>query len=136
RSVVDHVLEDAGALGKDLGKADRQKLEEYLDAVRAVERQIQAIERDKAKGAMPRVDLPDASPTDFPSRLRLMSDLLALAFQTDTTRVATFIYGLENGAGVGGVSYRHLGVNEDHHSLTHWDKATQAESTRKIALVD
>jgi hypothetical protein len=135
-SVVDHVLEDAGGLARDLGKADRQKLDEYLEAVRAVERQIQAIERDKAKGHMPKVDMPDASPADFPSRLRLMSDLLVLAFQTDTTRVATLIYGLENGAGVGGGGYRHLGVNEDHHSLTHWDKATRAESTRKIALVD
>jgi hypothetical protein len=135
-SVIDHVLEDASGLGKDLGKADRAKLDEYLDAVRTVERQIQAIERDKARGNLPKVDLPESAPTDFPSRLRMMSDLLALAFQTDTTRVATFLYGLENGAGVGGISYRHLGVNEDHHSLTHWDKATQAESTRKIALVD
>jgi len=135
-SVLDHVQQEASGLAKDLGKSDRAKLDEYLDAVRAVERQIQAIERDKAKGNLPRMDLPDTMPTDFPSRLRLMSDLLALAFQTDTTRVATFIYGLENGAGVGGGGYRHLGVNEDHHSLTHWDKATQAESTRKIALVD
>jgi hypothetical protein len=135
-SVIDHVLEDARGIGKDLGAADRQKLEEYLDAVRAVERQIQAIERDKEKGNLPKVEMPDASPVDFPSRLRLMSDLLVLAFQTDTTRVATFIYGLENGAGVGAGGYRHLGVNEDHHSLTHWDKATQAESVRKIALID
>jgi hypothetical protein len=135
-SVLDHILEDASSLGTEIGKADRAKLDEYLDAVRAVERQIQAIERDKAKGNVPKVDLPDTMPADFPSRLRLMSDLLALAFQTDTTRVATLIYGLENGAGVGGAGYRHLGVNEDHHSLTHWDKATQAESTRKIALID
>jgi hypothetical protein len=135
-SIIDHVLEDAAGLGNTLGKGDRQKLEEYLDAVRAVERQIQAIERDKAKGNLPKVEMPEASPVDFPSRLRLMSDLLVLAFQTDTTRVATFIYGLENGAGVGAGGYRHLGVNEDHHSLTHWDKATQAESVRKIALID
>jgi hypothetical protein len=135
-SVIDHVLEDAAGIGKELGKADRQKLEEYLDAVRAVERQIQAIERDKARGNLPKIEMPDALPSDFPSRLRMMSDLLVLAFQTDTTRVATFLYGLENGAGVGTGGYRHLGVNEDHHSLTHWDKATQAESVRKIALID
>jgi hypothetical protein len=135
-SVLDYVLEDAGSLGRELGKADRQKVDEYIDAVRAVERQIQAIERDKAKGNLPKVDMPEASPVDFPSRLRLMSDLLVLAFQTDTTRVATMIYGLENGAGVGGISYRHLGINDDHHSLTHWDKASQAENTRKIALID
>jgi hypothetical protein len=135
-SVIDHVLGDAAGLGKDLGRADRQKLEEYLDSVRAVERQIQAIERDKAKGNLPKVDMPDVTPTDFPSRLRLMSDLLALAFRTDTTRVATFMYGLENGANVGTGGFRHIGVNEDHHGLTHWDKASQAEMTRKIALVD
>jgi hypothetical protein len=145
RSILDLVLEDARQLRADLGHGDRQKMDEYLGSVRAIERELQAIEREQGTRGKPQVQLLDVGPTAghhgydrYPEHLRLMSELMVLAFQQDVTRVGTLMYGIENG-GATGVTFRHLGINSDHHGLTHvnfQDQAVAAEAAEKVKKVD
>lgn len=131
RKVLDRVLDDARNLRDSLGVADRQKLDEYLEAVRSVERQIDSAGQLKEK---PQLDIPEAATLEYRHTLKLMNELLVLAFRTDTTRVATIMYALENGGAP--VSYRFLGVPEDHHGLTHFSDANKQQCLDKIALID
>ena len=88
RSLLDFVLGDAQRLGASLGAGDRRKLSDYLDSVREVERRIQNTEqRDGAE--LPTLDRPDGVPPTFEEHVELMSDLVAIAFQADLTRVVT-----------------------------------------------
>jgi hypothetical protein len=114
KSVLDSVLEDARQLRGKLGTTDRQKVDEYLTSVRELETRIARV--DKA----PDVDLrgvrrPSGIPRSNQDHIRLMFDVLALAFQTDSTRVATFAYANEGST----KSYREIGVPEGHHDLSH-----------------
>ncbi len=91
KSILDFVAEEARQLEGTLGSSDRRKLEEYLTGVREIEQRIQQ--------ARPAVDLggtkyprPLGIPADYQEHLRLMGDLLALAFQSDLTRIATFVF--------------------------------------------
>ncbi|MBA3845245.1 MAG: DUF1552 domain-containing protein [Planctomycetes bacterium] len=115
RSVLDLVLADARDLTGKLGGNDRRKLDEYLDSVRALETRI-------ARGAADRAGVPDLvlpeKPKDFPEHVRLMFALIALAFQTDRTRVVSFMFG--NGGS--NRSYEHLGLAGGHHELSHHGK--------------
>lgn len=121
RSILDAVLEDAGALRTRLGGVDRQKLDEYLDSVRAIERRVQVAERRSKDRQAPAAMPPEVVPDDFAEHLRLLLDLLALAFQTDNTRVATFMFNNEAGR----PSWPELGIAEGHHTLAHLDPRTQ-----------
>jgi Protein of unknown function (DUF1552) len=114
KSVLDFVAEDAGRLARDLGVSDRRKLDEYLTSVREVERRISR--------ARPMVDLggtvcprPLGIPADIEEHLRVMSDLLVLAFQTDQSRIATFVFGNDGS----NRSYPAIGVADGHHDLSH-----------------
>ncbi|MFT7623619.1 MAG: hypothetical protein ACI9WU_002802 [Myxococcota bacterium] len=110
-SVLDFVTADAQALKLKLGQADRNKLEEYLDGVRELEKRIEK-ETDAPAcypGPTPALAL------DPPTHVMLMMDLLALAFQCDLTRVATFMFG--NGGS--GRVHSHLGLTDGHHYLSH-----------------
>src|SRR5579862_1839017 len=129
RSVLDLVSEDAKSLDRELGLADRRKLEEYLEAVRAVERQIQAAERDGAR-RMPAVEAPEGIPAEFPAYVKLMMDLLVLAFQTDTTRIATFVMANEGS----NRTFPWIEVRDGHHSLSH--HGGNVEKTDKIQKID
>jgi hypothetical protein len=124
RSILDLVLEDARDLRTELGGIDRSKLEEYLDSVRSIERRIQLAE-DEAQQPnarrRPEISLPEAIPADYPEHLRLLLDLLVLAFQTDGTRVATFMFNNEAGRR----SWKEIGISESHHGLAHLDPRTQ-----------
>ena len=115
RSILDLVREDARRLNKKLGGADRGKLDEYLESVRAIERRIQAAERDTEERPRPEIALPRGIPRDYAEHLRLTMDLLILAFQTDTSRIATFMFG---NAG-SNRTYPWLGVRQAHHNLSH-----------------
>jgi hypothetical protein len=113
-SVLDAVLDDAHALERKLGGADRQKLDQYLSSVRDLEERIARSEK------LPPIEPPagtkkPGAPADLTEHLHLISDLLVLAFQTDITRVATFMFGREGSDR----SYKMVGVNEGHHSITH-----------------
>jgi hypothetical protein len=116
RSVLDAVLEDTRRLQSSLGGADRRKVDEYLYAVREVETRIQQAEAD-VSGVARSFPAPGPSvPTDFAEHARIMMDLLTLAFQTDSTRVATVLLGIEQSPRSYGTE---IGITEAHHGLTH-----------------
>lgn len=114
-SILDFVREDAARLSTRLGANDRRKLDEYLDAIRDVERRI-----DKASHQTLAVDAgtlsrPAGIPDDFEAHVKLMIDLQVLAMQTDMTRVCTFMLGRE----ISNRTYPNIGVPDAHHMLSH-----------------
>jgi hypothetical protein len=116
KSVLDFVRADAGDLRTRLGASDQRKLDEYFTAVRDIERRIERADH------LPEIKLPTvAKPTGTPPRekydehLKLMADLLVLAFQTDVTRVCTFVLANEGS----NRPYPFIGVPEGHHDLSH-----------------
>jgi Protein of unknown function (DUF1552) len=116
RSVLDFVAEDAKSLHQKLGANDKRKLDEYLFGVREIEKRISQIEKNQSQGSTP-VDLtrPGGVPRDYGEHVKLLMDMIVLAFQTDTTRIATFMF-----ANAGNNrSYREIGVAEGHHDLSH-----------------
>jgi hypothetical protein len=113
-SILDWVRDDARALQGRLGSADRRKLDEYLTAVRELERRIEASASGVGSG-VPDSARPPAAPADYAEHIRLQSDLLVLALRTDTTRIATFSYANEGS----NRSYAFLGVPEGHHDISH-----------------
>ena len=114
RSILDSVTQKVARLLTGLGPTDRAKLTEYLDAVRDVERHIQMAEEQSSR-ELPTLERPPGVPSTFIEHAHLMIDLQVLAFQTDMTRVITFMTGRE----FGGRTYREIGIPDGHHSLTH-----------------
>src|SRR6185436_5125190 len=90
RSILDFVMEDARSLERQLNYRDKQKLDEYLVSVREIERRIEKAEKFGAP-ADPNVATPAGIPTEFDDYIQVMFDMMILAFQTDSTRVATFL---------------------------------------------
>jgi hypothetical protein len=130
KSILDVVLSDAQSLKTALGGADRQKVDEYLFAIRDIEKRIQQAEQSNIARLKAPIDAPSSSvPTDFTEHSRLMLDLLALAFQTDQTRIVTVLMGIEQSPR----NYPEIGITEGHHGLTHHqgDKA-KIEKVRQI----
>ena len=114
RSILDFVTGEADAIRRSLGHGDQRKLAQYLDAVRDVERRIQMAERQSDR-EIPVVEQPAGIPDTFEEHCRLMFDLLILAYQTDLTRVSTFMFGRE----VSGRSFPEIGVPGGHHGYSH-----------------
>src|SRR4029077_4607443 len=114
RSLIDSVNDRVSQLQRKLGTADNRKMNDYLAALRDVERRIQKAEEQSAN-ALPDVLQPAGIPDNFPAHVRLLYDLQLLAYQSDLTRVITFMYGREQT----GRPYPQIGVPEPHHSLTH-----------------
>jgi hypothetical protein len=125
RSILDLVSRDLERLMRSVGRSDRLKLDQYSEAVRSVEQQIQVAERQSPKD-LPEMEKPIGMPEKFSEYARLMLDLQVLAFQGDVTRVSTFMVGHE----MGGRAYPELGFGDQHHSLTH-----HQGDTTKIAKV-
>lgn len=125
RSVLDEVMADARSLRRNVSKQDRQRLDEYLNSVREVEQRIErAGQRGELQGWRPTLtepDMPrpnDGYPQDIVEHMKLMSDILVLAFQTDTTRVCTLKLNNDHGT----LRFPHLGVDYMiHHLLSHTD---------------
>jgi hypothetical protein len=113
RSILDFVLEDVSDLSGGLGAKDRGKLNEYLEAVRDIERRIETAERQNL--TMPVMDRPAGVPEEFEEHAKLMMDMQVVAFQTDMTRVVTLMMAREGS----NRSYRVIGVPDGHHSCTH-----------------
>lgn len=131
RSILDVVTGDARRLSASLGGADKQKLEEYLYSIRDVEKRIQAAETNAVTVRPPNMAAPDASvPADLGEHAKLMIDLLALAFQTDSTRVATLLLALEQSPR----AYPEIGIPEAHHGLTHHQG--DAEKIAKVIQIN
>jgi hypothetical protein len=124
QSILDGAVAETRDLQSTLGPADRRKLDEYLTSIREVERGIRLAERGGA-AKRPPGEPPPGIPADPTEHARLMFELLALAFQTDQTRVATMMVGRESSIR----SYDHLGLPESHHQLSHHknDPATLAK---------
>ena len=115
RSILDYVAGSIDRLESRLGPGDRNKLSEYLEAIRDVERRIQNAERQNATLQLPVIERPNSIPEAFEDHARLMMDLQVLAFRTDMTRVITFMLGRAGS----NRSYRSIGVSDGHHSITH-----------------
>ncbi len=113
-SILDLVLEDASRLKQRLGIRDQKKMDEYLAAVREIEVRLQRLEGAESlavKGAT----RPTGIPSNYGEHIRLMGDMMVLAFQSDTTRVCTFMFANEGS----NRSYREIGVSEGHHDISH-----------------
>src|SRR5262249_40256973 len=107
KSILDSVNEKLAALRHDLGPQDRTKIDEYADAVRDVERRVQKAE-EQSELELPALDQPQGAPSVFEDHLALMLDLQLLAFQSDLTRVVSFMIGKEQSAR----PYPQIGVPE------------------------
>jgi hypothetical protein len=114
KSILDSVTEKLVSLKKELGPQDQSKVDEYADAVRDVERRIQKAE-EQSHLELPTLEQPQGAPPVFEDHLALMLDLQVLAFQSDLTRVISFMIGKEQSAR----PYPQIGVPEAHHPLSH-----------------
>ncbi|MDF1751436.1 MAG: DUF1552 domain-containing protein [Verrucomicrobiales bacterium] len=143
QKMLDIVIDGAKDLRRNLPQTDQHKLDEYLDSVRSVERRIAAIEYHQKEAALEKAGMSsrkrfasDSPPIEIKipegglrsEYMKVMCDLNVLAFQTDTTRVSTYIGSLPNG-----VSYPELGFNDQHHSQTH--HKNDPEKVRKVAAI-
>jgi hypothetical protein len=114
KSVLDAVLESLTGLKRKIGPADRNRIEQYLDGVRDVERRVQNAEQ-QANKELPVVEKPAGIPPSYGDHARLIFDLQLLAYQTDLTRVTTFMMGREQSS----LTYSEIGVPDSHHPLSH-----------------
>lgn len=129
RSIMDFVLEDARALQGRLAYRDKQKLDEYLFSVRQIEKRIQKTERF-AHVPDPSVTTPSGIPSSYEDYIQVMFDMMILAFQTDSTRIATFLMANEGS----NRAFSEIGISEGHHFLTHHQN--KADMITKVGEID
>lgn len=130
KSILDFVYKDAQALNKKLGRTDRAKLDEYLTGIREIERRISFSEKESAESlSIAKFNNLQQTPLDYTEHIKLMGDLMVLAFQTDNTRVATFMFANEGS----NRAYKMIGVNDGHHEMSHHQRNKEKlESLYKI----
>jgi hypothetical protein len=133
QSILDRVKDDAATLARKISSEDNRKLDEYMTSVREVEKRVDRMRSEQAKAeenaqhrgkplvAMNRPD--NGLPEDIREHMRLMCDIVALAFQTDKTRVATLVLCRD----LSGLFYPFLGVRKTHHSASHDDLSDDYE---------
>ncbi len=131
KSILDFVRDQARSLRVELGVADRQKLDEYLDSIRRVEKQIAGTDKlDEPEMDVPDYPRPKGVPRQYAEHMKLLFDVMALALETDSTRILTFMY-----ANAGSNrSYREIGVNRGHHDLSH--HGNNAEKQEQISEIN
>jgi hypothetical protein len=132
-SILDRVMEQAGDLSRQVSSADKAKLDEYLTSVREVEKRIESLRQLKDKADDVVLDKPaklftmerpeNGLPEDIREHMRLMCDIIALAFQTDKTRVATLLLCRD----ISGLFYPFLDARNAHHSASHHDESDEFE---------
>ena len=132
KSILDFVIEDAKQLRSNLGLTDQRKLDEYLTAVREIELRIEREEKFKLVEVGEDFKKPTGIPAkdNYANHIRMMYDLMALAFQTDTTRVSTFMVAHDGS----NRSYPFIGVSDGHHDLSHHGQ--NEEKKKKIAQIN
>jgi hypothetical protein len=130
KSILDYVREDAASLQTHLGPNDRRKLDEYLTGIREIEKRIEWASRQNV--VLPPADMekPEGIPVEFEEHVALMYDLMTVAFQTDSTRVATFMIGREGSNN----TYRQIGVPDAHHGISH--HRGDAEKVEKLTKIN
>jgi hypothetical protein len=129
RSILDFVLDDARTLQRNVSARDKQKLDEYLTSVREIEKRIASSERFGAPPD-PAVDTPPGIPPNFQEHMRIMYEMLVLAFQTDSTRIATLLLAHDGS----NRAFTDIGIPEGHHYLSH--HRNNEEMMDKIARID
>jgi len=129
RTILDFVREDLSRLHAQLGANDRRKLEEYVEAIRDLERRIERAEAQSGQ-KLPTFNRPGGVPDSFDEHTKLMIDLQVLAYQADLTRVSTFMMGREGTWR----SYPGIGVPDAHHAVTH--HSHDAEKISKVILIN
>jgi hypothetical protein len=129
RSILDFVLDDARSLRRTLGERDDRKLDEYLTSIRDIERRIEHAE-GFGDAPNPAADAPTGIPPEVGDHMDLMYDLLMLAFQTDSTRIATLMIGHDGD----NRPYPQLGVADGHHNISHHQE--KPDLLEKIARID
>ena len=128
KSILDFVLDDARSVNAKLDGRDKQKLDQYLTSVREIETRIDNSTRLKVRN--PDIDAPAGIPDSYEEHVALMFDMLALAFQTDSTRVATLLISREGS----NRSFADIGIASGHHDLTHHKNSP--EIIEKVKLID
>jgi hypothetical protein len=129
RSILDFVAADAQQLSGTLGHDDRHKFAEYIDGVRQIERQIERLESFGVPNA-PEMELPDRPPSLHRDHVRLMADMIVLAFQTDSTRIATLVLSSDGS----NRTFPEIEVKDGHHELSHHQD--DADKIAKISRID
>lgn len=119
KSILDSVNEKLTSLKRELGAADQTKVDAYTEALRDVERRIERAE--KMSAGLPEMPQPEGAPASFEEHVTLMLDLQLLAFQSDLTRVISFMLGKEQSAR----PYPQIGVPEAHHPLSHHENVPE-----------
>jgi hypothetical protein len=129
RSILDFVREDTRSLEQQLGNHDQKKLDEYLTCVREIERRLEQSDRFKDFEG-PAAETPAGIPSSFREHIALMYDMMILAFQTDSTRIATFLLANEGS----NRTFPDVNIAEGHHNLSH--HRNKKETLDKIANID
>ncbi|WP_156842142.1 DUF1552 domain-containing protein [Novosphingobium aquimarinum] len=129
-SILDYVMEDAARLTGRLGQSDKHKLDEYMEASRAIEKRIQRAAASPPPAQAATLDRPAGIPDDFAEHVKLMIDLQVLAMQADITRVGTFMIGRE----ISNRTYPEIGVPDSHHMLSH--HGNNPEKMAKLAKIN
>lgn len=127
KSILDFVLDDARELESKLGVRDRRKLDEYFTGIREIEQRLSYVEKSNFQitGGV----RPNGSPRDPGEHIRLMGDMMLLAFQADLTRICTFTFANDGS----NRSYRNIGISEGHHELSHHGRSQdKQEKIRQI----
>ena len=128
KSILDFAMEDAGRLSRRLDKADQEKLNEYFTSVRELEKRI---ERDEQQSkSVPDFKSPNGIPQNYKDHLRVMFDMIALAYQSDSTRISSFLMAHDGS----NRSFRDIGVPDGHHSLSH--HRNDPDKIKKLARID
>ena len=129
-SLLDSVMSEITRLGQQLGAQDRNRVDEYLQTIREVERRIQQAEASVAENPLPDLDRPIGVPAAYAEHAKLMFDLQVLTLQGDITRVITFQLARETS----NRTYPEIGVSDPHHPLTH--HGNDPEKVAKVALIN
>ena len=129
RSILDFVMEDARAMQRRLDSPDKSKLDQYLTGIREIETRIEKAERF-GKVPDPTIETPSGIPASYEEYVNLMYDMLVLAFQTDSTRVASFLLAHDGS----NRPFGEIGIFEGHHDLSHHQNRT--DWVEKVAQID
>ena len=130
KSVLDYVSSSLSRLQRRLGPSDTRKLDEYLESVRDIERRIQLAEEQSDSVDLPMMSKPISAPHDYSEYAKLMMDLLVVAWQTDMTRVGSFMLGRDGS----NRPFPEIGIPDGHHSISHHQG--RDENVEKLIKID
>ncbi|RPI56829.1 MAG: DUF1552 domain-containing protein [Acidobacteria bacterium] len=130
KSVLDYISGSLSRLRGSVGAGDKRKLDEYLEAVRDIERRIERAEEQNVLTQLPHMERPSAVPDHYEEYSKLMIDLMVIAWQTDMTRVASFMMGRDGS----NRPYREIGIADGHHSISHHQN--DMERVEKLIKID